>query len=448
MTAEPQSGLPSSLDAERAILGAVLLDPADYSAAAEYLRADHFSLYSHRRVFAAMAALDDEGRAIDLVTLVEELGRRKELEAVGGAAYLSSLTDGLPHSPNIEHYAKIVRDKALLRGLIHAGNSIVARAEAEEERADDILSQCEADLFALSESNVHRGFCSMREVLQASYGSVDGFFNAEARAGLKSGFHDLDAMTDGFKPQDLVVIAGRPSMGKTSLAMNIGERLAVRQGKVVGVFSLEMSRQSLLERVACSMAAVSSKDLRGGFLDREQEQRVKRHLERLIESAFFVDDTPGIRIGEMRAKARRLKHQHKGLDLLIVDYLQLMSSAGRVENRTQEVTQFSRGLKNLAKELECPVIALSQLSRKCEERSDKRPLLSDLRESGAIEQDADLVMFIYRDAVYNPTDENKGKAELIIAKQRNGPIGKVDLTWLSRSTQFETAASAGQEYEG
>jgi replicative DNA helicase len=443
------SSLPANIDAERSILGAILLDNFTYTqASSENLQADDFSLDSHRRIYARITELADSGRPVDLVTLAEELSRRKEVEAIGGVAYLSSLTDGLPQRPNIEQYVRIVKDKALLRGLIFAANAAIARAIDEAEPAQDVLTSAEAAIYELSDKRFTSGFRDVKQIVKESFGSIDALYERGQRVtGLETHFVDLDGMTSGLQRSDLVIIAARPSMGKTAFALNIAENASINDNKVVGMFSLEMSREALLLRLLCSNARVDSHKLRTGFLGRDDYQKLVESLGRLAEAPIFIDDTPGITISEMRAKARRLQHQMSGrLDLLIVDYLQLMSGGApggkaRYENRTQEVSAISRGLKLLAKELRVPVIALSQLSRAPESRGgDHRPQLADLRESGSIEQDADVVAFIFREEVYDPKPENEGFAELIIAKQRNGPTGKVDLAFLKRSTRFESRA--------
>lgn len=444
-----ERGLPANIDAERSILGAILLDNFTYTqASSENLQADDFSLDSHRRIYGRITELADSGRPVDLVTLAEELSRRKEVEAIGGVAYLSSLTDGLPHRPNIEQYVRIVKDKSLLRGLIFASNAAIARAIDEAEPAQDVLTSAEAAIYELSDKRFTSGFRDVKQIVKESFGSIDALYERGQRVtGLETHFVDLDNLTSGLQRSDLVIIAGRPSMGKTAFALNIAENAAVKDNKVVGMFSLEMSREALLLRLLCSNAQVDSHKLRTGFLGRDDYQKLVAALGRLADAPVFIDDTPGITISEMRAKARRLQHQMGGrLDLIIVDYLQLMSGSAagvkaRYENRTQEVSAISRGLKLLAKELRVPVIGLSQLSRAPESRGgDHRPQLSDLRESGSIEQDADLVAFIFREEVYDPKPENEGFAELIIAKQRNGPTGKVDLAFLKRSTRFESRA--------
>jgi replicative DNA helicase len=443
----PAHTLPANVEAERSILGAILLDNLAYNEAAEHLKPEDFSLDSHRRVFTRMVDLAESSRPIDMITLVEELDRRKELEAIGDVGYISGLVDGVPDRPSIEHYIKIVRDKALLRGLIHAANAAIARAADQSDPAEEILNDAESAIFQLSEKRIGRGFMGIQDIVKESFGSVDALLQRGQRiTGLATHYTDLDEMTSGFQRSDLIIIAARPSMGKTAFAMNIAENASIEDQKVVGMFSLEMSREALLLRLLCSRARVDSHKMRTGSLWRDDMTKVVNAMEQLAQAPIFIDDTPGISLSEMRAKARRLQQSQGKLDLLIVDYLQLMSGGSRrFENRTQEVSAISRGLKALAKELTVPVIALSQLSRAPESRGgDHRPQLSDLRESGSIEQDADVVAFIFREEVYKQDDPDlQGRAELIIAKQRNGPTGRVNLAFLKNSTRFESMLSDG-----
>src|SRR5215831_16477706 len=453
-----ERGLPASVDAERAVLGAILLDISNsvYPQAAEYLQADDFSLDSHRRIYLRMMELAESGRAIDFVTLTEQLGQHKEIESVGGTAYVMSLTDGLPRIKNIQHYVKIVRDKALLRGLIYAATSAIEKAYAQDAPAEEIVDSAESDIFKVAEKRISQGFMGIPEIVKSSFGSLDKLYEQGQRiTGLETHFEDFDGMTSGLQKSDLVIIAARPSMGKTAFAINIAENAAVRDKKVVGVFSLEMSRESLLLRMLCSQSLVDSHRLRTGFLAREDYGKLAAGLAALMDAPIFIDDTPSISLSEMRAKCRRLQQAQGRLDMIVVDYLQLvtgspMGSARRYENRTQEVSAISRGLKAMAKEMHCPVVALSQLSRAPENRTgNNRPQLADLRESGAIEQDADVVAFIFREEVYKPDDPDlEGRAELIIAKQRNGPTGVVKLAFIKRSTRFENLAKehGGPEY--
>jgi len=442
-----ERGMPASLDAERSILGAVLLDNDVYPQAAESLKAEDFSLDSHRRIYMRMTDLNSTGRPVDIITLTEELGRHKEVESVGGVAYISSLTEGLPRRENIEHYVKIVKDKAMLRGLIHAANASIARAIDQSDTTEEIIDAAESAIFQISESRIGRGFVGIKEIVKESFGSLDALYERGRRiTGLETHYSELDQMTSGLQSSDLVIIAARPSMGKTAFAMNIAENVAVNDAKVVGMFSLEMSREALLLRLLCSQARVDAHKLRTGFLGKEDFQKLTSALAVLAEAPIFIDDTPALSLHEMRAKARRLQQSQKRLDLIIVDYLQLMAATPvggkRFENRTQEVSAISRGLKAMAKEMRVPVVALSQLSRAPESRGgDHRPQLSDLRESGSIEQDADVVMFIFREEVYKHDDPDlEGLAELIISKQRNGPTGMIKMAFLKSSTRFETMA--------
>src|ERR1700687_4183190 len=441
--------LPANIEAERSILGAILLDNLAYNQAAEHLKPEDFLLDSHRRIYSRMMDLAESSRAIDHLTLAEELQRHAEFEPIGGYAYISGLLDGVPDRPSIEHYIKIVRDKALLRGLIHAATSAIARASEQSDLAEDILNDTEAQIFQLSEKRIGRGFMGVQEIVRESFGSIDALLQRGQRiTGLATHFDDLDSMTCGLQRSDLVIVAARPSMGKTAFAMNIAENAAIEDGKTVAVFSLEMSKEALLQRMLCSVAKVDSHRFRTGSLWQDDTRKVQRAMEKLAQAPIYIDDTPGIAVGEMRAKARRLKQSKGALDLIVVDYLQLMSGGGkRYENRTQEVSAISRGLKALAKELAVPVVALSQLSRAPESRGgDHRPQLSDLREAGSIEQDADIVMFIFGEEIYKPDDlELNGIAELIIGKQRNGPIGKIKLAFQKSFTCFGSLAQGGME---
>jgi replicative DNA helicase len=440
-----ERGLPASMDAERSILGAILLDNSLYNQAAEHLVADDFSLDAHRRIYSRMRDLQETGRPVDMITLMEELDRRKEVEAIGGVAYLSSLIDGVPDRPSIEHYVRIVKNKALLRGLINVAQNAIAEAIEHSDEAEEVLGRAEQAIFQLSENRIGQGFMDLRSIVPNSFGSLDALFNRAQVTGVATHYKELDVLTRGMQPSELIIIAARPSVGKTALAMNIAENAAVIDGAVVGVFSLEMSKEALLMRMLASRARVNLQKLGKGFPPTKEEMRkLTRAMEDLMATRLYVDDTPGISLSEMRAKARRLKQQENGkLDLLVVDYLQLMSAlplgGKRFENRTQEVSAISRGLKGLAKELKAPVLALSQLSRAPESRGgDHRPQLSDLRESGSIEQDADVVAFIFREEMYKKDDPDlDGKAELIIAKQRNGPTDTLRLAFSKPFTRFD-----------
>jgi len=431
-----EKGLPSNIEAERSILGAILLDSQVCNQAIELLRRDDFFLDSHRRIFDKMIVLSERMTPIDLVTLREELQRAGEFEQIGGATYIASLIDGVPRTDNIEPYARIVKAKSMLRKLITASNQIVALAFEEEDEPDVIIDKAEQMIFQIAEDRVRQGFQYVGDVAHRRLEQIEQMAGRpEMITGVPTGFTDFDRMTSGLQRQELIVIAGRPSTGKTALALNMAQ-YAAKNANVVGIFSLEMSAEQLVSRLLCSEARVDAHRLRTGYLNREEWARLADALRRLCETKVYIDDTPGIGVMEMRAKSRRLKAEH-GLDLLIIDYLQLMAGRGRIESRQQEVSQISRDLKALAKELEVPVVALSQLSRAPEQRTEHKPQLSDLRESGAIEQDSDVVAFIYREELYNPTDENQGVAELIIGKQRNGPTGTVPLAFLKEFTRFE-----------
>jgi len=443
-----ERGLPAAPDAERSILGAILLDNDLATEATRDLQPDHFSLDAHRRIFARMCALHEDARPIDQITLLDELNRHKEVEAVGGITYLASLTDRVPRRTSIEHYIRIVRDKALMRSLIHVANGVMAQAMDGADGAAEVLDAAEQAILKVSDERGGQQLMNLQEVAQRAFGgNIEKLFERGGRiTGLETHFADLDEMTSGLQPQELIIIAARPSMGKTAFAINIAENAAVQGGKKVAVFSLEMSSEALLQRMLCSQARVDSHKMRTGFLSREDRNKMATALESLMSAPMYIDDTPGISVTELRSKARRMS-QTTGLDLIVIDYLQLMSASApggrRYENRTQEVSAISRGLKAIAKELRVPVIALSQLSRASETRGSgnqaAEPKLSDLRESGSIEQDADVVMFLYRPEYYNRTDPDlEGKAKLIVAKQRNGPTDTIQLAFIKASTRFET----------
>ena len=438
-------GLPSSVHTEVAILGAMLLDGVAIADATAKLKAEDFSLDSHQRVYRVMVELMAKGHGIDYLTVQEELARRRELDSVGGAAYLAYLTEGIPRNFSIESYVRIVKDKSLLRqlmGIFHDGQ---IRAADQSEDAITVLGDVEALLADVADSAIQRGLAGIGEIVAQSFGSIDKLYEQGREiTGLATHYTEFDKMTSGLQESELIIIAARPSMGKTAWAINIAQNAAVHGDKVVAIFSLEMSKESLLRRMLASEALVGSRKLQTGTMLREDKGKLLNALERLMESKMFIDDTPGITLAEMRAKARRLKQQEGRLDLIVVDYLQLMTgtnTSGKkgFENRTQEVSSISRGLKAQAKEMKIPVVALSQLSRGSEQRTgDKKPLLSDLRESGSIEQDADVVAFIHREEYYDRDNEDvKGKAEIIIAKQRNGPTGSIELAFRADFTRFE-----------
>jgi replicative DNA helicase len=433
--------LPSNLDAERSILGAILLDNNSINAAIESVRPDDFFLQQHRNVFNHMIALAEAQQAIDLVTLTEELHRRGELESSGGAPYLASLVDGMPRVSNIEHYARIVKEKAVLRNLIHATHNIQQRAFEGEDGADAILDNAESSIFALAEDRVKAGLLPIKDIVRDNFERLEKIFR-EGRSitGLSTGYGELDKLLSGLQPSELIILAARPSQGKTALALNLAENIALRSGLPVAVFSLEMSKESLLQRLVASVAQVDAHKFRSGHLNREDWRRMTEALGAISAAPLWVDDAGSTSVLEIGAKARRLKRD-KGLSLLVVDYLQLISGRGRFNSRQEEVASISRGLKGLAKELQIPVLVLSQLSR-APERDERGPQLSDLRESGAIEQDADVVMFIYRPNFFNlnATPEERDMADILIAKQRNGPTDKVKFVFRSRLTRFEEAA--------
>ncbi len=443
-----ERALPHNLEAERSVLGAILLHNEAFNLAAEVIDAHDFYRDAHRRIFDKMVKLSERGHAIDLVTLKEELARSGELEEVGGPAYIAALVDGVPRSTNVEHYARIIKEKSTLRSLIFSANKILETAYGAEEEADAILDQAEHAIFAIADRKVRDGFVSIRDLAHASLETIEQLHaRRELVTGVPTGFVDLDEMTSGLQPSDLIIVAARPSMGKTSLVLNIAQHVGTRTNRSVGVFSLEMSKEQLFLRMLTAEARIDAQKMRRGYLGERDWGRLSAAIGALSEAKIFIDDTPSIGVLEMRAKCRRLAAEH-GLDLVIVDYIQLMQARGRFENRTLELASISRSLKALAKELGVPVIALSQLSRAPEARADHRPQLSDLRESGALEQDADVVIFIYREDMYRDRDEGAGDqdgvAELIIGKQRNGPTGVVKLAFIREFTRFENLAAGAR----
>jgi len=440
--------LPHNLEAERSVLGAILLHNDAFNLAAEVIDSGDFFRDAHRRIFDKMVKLAERSDAIDLVTLKDELGRAGELDEVGGPAYIAALVDGVPRSMNVEHYARIIKEKSTLRNLIFSANKILATAYDGAEEADVILDQAEHAIFAIADDKVRDGFVSMRDLAHSSLETIEKLSaRKELVTGVPTGFTDLDEMTSGLQSGDLVIVAARPSMGKTSLVLNIAQHVGTKTDMTVGFFSLEMSKEQLFMRLLTSEARIDAHRMRGGFLGERDWGRLSTAIGTLSEAKIFIDDTPSIGVLEMRAKCRRLASEHK-LHLVIVDYIQLMQGRGRFENRTLELASISRSLKGLAKELGVPIIVLSQLSRAPESRSDHRPQLSDLRESGALEQDADVVAFIYRDDVYQdksqPPSEAQGVAEIILGKQRNGPTGTVKLAFIREYTRFENLALGNQ----
>ena len=446
-----EKGLPVNVDAERFVLGSILLDDNLYIQAAGALEPDDFSLEKHRRIFRRMGDLNERGEHIDRITVANELMKCGELESCDGLSYLVSLDDGLPQIPNLDSYVRLVKDRAVLRRIIFASQHMINRAMMGEESPDDILAGAEETLLKLGDEQVKAGLVSPAQILENYEGGINAFLDPSKRVkGISTGFLKLDEMTGGLHPGDLFILAARPSMGKTAFALNIAQHVAMRNKQTVAVFSLEMSKESLLTRVLCASARVDSQRFRMGYLSGEERRKLNHSLMELAEAPLYIDDTAGLHLMDMHAKLRRLKQERNGLGMVIVDYLQLMSSRGRVENRNQEVSALSRGLKLMAKELNVPMLVLSQLSRAVETRQgDHRPVLSDLRESGSIEQDADVVGFIFREEVYNRDREDlKGLAELIVAKQRNGPVGTVNLVFLHAQTKFENRAEDTGEMPG
>jgi replicative DNA helicase len=440
--ATAERALPHNLEAERSVLGAILVHNDAFNLAAQIIDSRDFYRDAHRRIFDRMIALNERHDAIDFVTLKEELARNSELDEVGGPAYVASLADGVPRATNVEYYARIVKEKSTLRNLIYAATKIVTNAYEADQESDVILDEAESAIFAVADDRLKAGFVSMRDLVKDSFPKIELLFEQKRLiTGVPTGFVDIDEMTRGLQAGDLVIVAARPSMGKTSLVLNIAQYVASLGDQVVGFFSLEMSKESLFLRLLTSEAQIDGHRLMSGAIGGNDYHRISHALEKLNSMKLFIDDTANIGVLEMRAKSRRLQAEH-GLSLLVVDYIQLMSGRGRFENRTLELASISRSLKGLAKELNVPIIVLSQLSRAPESRSDHRPQLSDLRESGALEQDADVVVLIYRDDVYNrdPNSPDAGTAELILAKQRNGPTGVVKLAFLREQTRFANLA--------
>jgi len=435
---------PQNLEAERFLLGAILLDNNSLSKAIELLKPEDFYHLSHRKIYQAMIRLFERNEVIDLVTLPQELERREELESVGGVSYLMALLEAVPTAANVATHARIIKEKALLRRLINAASQITAESYEDKEDAERVLERAQQLILEVAEDRPRPGFFSMQELVRDSFRMVEELYERKLPiTGIPTGFRELDELTSGLHNSDLIIIAARPSMGKTSFSLNIATHVAIKERIPVAIFSLETSKEQLVLRMLCSEAKVDSHRLRSGFLRESDWPRLTRACGLLAEAPIFVDDTPGISVLEMRAKTRQIKREF-GLGLIIVDYLQLMRGRGRAESRQQEISEISRSLKGLARELDVPLIALSQLSRAVEHRVDRRPILADLRESGAIEQDADLVAFIYRPEVYKReeelTEDEEGVAEIIIGKQRNGPVGTVKLAFLKKYTRFENLA--------
>ncbi|HEY2798805.1 MAG TPA: replicative DNA helicase [Thermoanaerobaculia bacterium] len=434
--------LPQNLEAERSVLGAVLLDPPSIYLVTPILEQDDFFPDTHRRIYGAMIDLSNRATDIDVLTLKEELDRKGAIEKVGGAAYLTSLLDGVPDVGNVEQYARIVKEKSTLRRLIRAGQRITRDGLAGDRDAEALLSEATGEIFDIAEGAVRGGFEQIGPIVKKNLEIIEDARGRQGMlSGLATGFTELDRMTSGLQGTDLIIVAARPSVGKTSFALNLAQHVAFREGRSVGFFSLEMSKEQIGFRVLCSEADVDAKKVRDGYASKEAAVRLVTAQAKISGASFYIDDSAALNVPEMRAKAQRLKRE-KGLDLLIVDYMQLMAGHGRFDNRTQEVSMISRGLKLLAKELRVPIIALSQLSRQPEQRKGelRKPQLADLRDSGSIEQDADVVIFLYREELYDKETERKGIADVIVAKQRNGPTGDFPLVFLGDHMTFANYA--------
>ncbi|MCD6213801.1 MAG: replicative DNA helicase, partial [Candidatus Desulfofervidus sp.] len=435
-----QKTLPQNMEAEQAVLGGILIDNEAIHQVLEIIEVEDFYRESHRKIFLVFLELYEQNQPIDLVTVCEALQKKQQLEEVGGATFLASLVEVIPTASNIIYYAKIVKEKSILRKLITRATYIINQCVAPtDENIEEILDRAEQTIFEVSQERIQTSYYSLKDVIKSTFQTIQSITQKDSYiTGIPTGFIDFDRLTSGFQPSDLIIIAGRPSMGKTAFALNIAANAASKHKIPVGIFSLEMSKEQLTTRMLCAEAKVDSQKLRSGFLAEHDWQLLIEAASVLSEAPIFIDDTPAISVLELRAKARRLKSEHN-ISLIIIDYLQLMKGKGGNERREQEISEISRSLKALAKELNIPVIALSQLNRKVEDRENKRPRLADLRESGAIEQDADLIAFLYRDEVYNQREDNpnRGMAEIIIGKHRNGPVGKVKLAFLEKFTSFE-----------
>lgn len=427
---------PNNMEAEQSVLGAMLLDKEAISVVAETVKGEDFYREAHRQIFEAIMELYDKDEPADLVTLIENLRNKGILDSIGGLSYISNLASSVPTTANVKYYAKIVEEKSTLRKLIKNSSEILDNCYEQSEDVMTILDKAEKGIFDISQKVTTNDFEPMSKILEKSFVEIEKLYNNKnSVTGVPTGFPELDSKTSGLQRGDMILIAARPSMGKTAFALNIAQNAAVRHGCTAAVFSLEMGKEQLVYRMLCSEASIDMLKLRTGNLEDDDWVRMARSAGPLAQAQIYIDDTPGISITEMRSKCRRLKIEH-GLDLIVIDYLQLMQGRGKTDNRQQEVSEISRSLKALAKEMEVPVIALSQLSRAPEARADHRPMLSDLRESGSIEQDADVVAFLYRDEYYNKETEKRNIAEVIIAKQRNGPTGTVELAFIGQYTKF------------
>ncbi|MFT9496513.1 replicative DNA helicase [Anaerosolibacter sp.] len=427
---------PHNIDAEQSVLGAMILDREAIITASEIIRGDDFYKEAHKEVFDAIIDLYNRNEPVDMVTLSEELSQRQILEAIGGISYLASLSSAVPTTTNVKYYSKIVEEKAILRRLIKASSEILDKGYQAEDELNSILDLAEKNIFNISQSRSQEGFSPIKEILLESFNKIEELYQSKGGiTGITTGFSDIDRKTSGLQRSDLILVAARPSMGKTAFSLNLVQNAALKGGAAVAVFSLEMSKEQLVQRMLSAESHIEIQKIRNGTLSEDEWPRLAKAMGPLAQAKVFIDDTPGITVMEMKAKCRKLKMEH-GLDMIMIDYLQLMSGDGKVESRQQEISAISRNLKGLAREMDCPVVALSQLSRAAELRADHRPILSDLRESGAIEQDADIVMFLYRDEYYHPDSEKKNIGEVIIAKQRNGSTGTVELAWLGQFTKF------------
>ncbi|MFA5114913.1 MAG: replicative DNA helicase [Candidatus Omnitrophota bacterium] len=431
---------PQNLEAEMAVLGSMLMDENAIAVAIESLETDFFYKDSHRRIFGAILDLYNNNRAVDLITLTDELKKKGILEEVGGASFLSGLINTVPTAANISHYVKIVKGKAILRALINNATRVISLCFESEGNIDEIVDRAENLIFEVRDRKPQGAHSYLKDIIKDNIETIDILYQKKSHVtGIATGFVDFDIKTAGLQPSDFIVIAGRPSMGKSALAINIAEYAGVVDKVPIAIFSLEMSKHQLVQRMLCSHARVDAHKVRTGYLATSDWPKLTAAAGKLSEAPIFIDDTPAISVMELRAKARRLKSQHD-IKLIILDYMQLMRGIGNSESRQQEISEISRSLKALARELNVPLIAISQLSRAVESRTDHRPQLSDLRESGAIEQDADVVVLILREEYYNPTSDNQGIAEVNIAKQRNGPVGSVKLSFIKEYTRFENAA--------
>ena len=437
---------PHNLDAEQSVLGSMLLDKEAVAAASEVLQGEDFYSDAHKEIYEAILDTYDQGKPVDLVTLAEALRQRGSLDAVGGGTYISDLSMSVPSTANIRYYVRIIEEKSILRKLIGASNEIIKESYEASEDMDIIIDHAEKRIFDISQKKNKQSYESIKTILLETYSKIEEMSKNKGKiTGVPTGFRDFDMRTSGLNPSDFVLIAARPSMGKTSFAMNIAQNAAVRYKVPVAIFSLEMAKDQLAQRMLSSEANVELQKIRTGDLAEEDWVKLVNAATPLSQAPIFIDDTPGVTAMEVRSKARRLKMEHN-IGMVVIDYLQLMSGRGKTESRQQEVSEISRSLKALARELQVPVVALSQLSRGPEARQDHRPMLSDLRDSGAIEQDADLVVFLYRDEYYNPDTEQQNIAEAIIAKQRNGPTGTVELVWLGQYTKFANYERHREDY--